>query len=417
MLQSWRRDFHQHPETAWSEFRTASIITENLNQWGYQVLSGQTICNPLYRYGIPNSKTLTQYMQRAIKNGANPTICKTMEGGYTAVAGILKKGNGPIVALRFDMDALPIQESNKAQHLPQAKGFSSKYEGIMHACGHDMHIATGLGIAYILAQSDFSGTIKIIFQPAEEGVRGARSIVESGFLNDVTHIMAHHVWNIMPKHNLVCAMNGTLATYKINATFIGRAAHAGMAPKEGINAMAAAAKAITELYHTAILLPSKQWINCGVVHGGEARNIIPAHTTLEIETRAPEAHSNTLLIKQCQQILNQAASHYHCKVTIETAGEATTAQCSPELAKIVEQEAQNTPFFQHITLSDQTNRGSEDFTIMMNHVLQQNGQAIFIGVGASLNTTGHHTPDFDVDEDIMAPVVKLFTNTVSRILK
>ena len=187
-----RRDFHKYAERGWLEMRTASIVARKLNNLGYQVLVGKELMCETARMGLPSKRVLTLNYKRAILQGADPYYLEKVKDGFTAVAGIIKNGDGPVVAIRFDMDALSIMEDDSADHNPGKFGFISCNPGAMHACGHDGHTAMGLTVAKILSEikEHLHGTLKLIFQPAEEGVRGAKSIATSGFLDDVDYIFA-----------------------------------------------------------------------------------------------------------------------------------------------------------------------------------------------------------------------------------
>lgn len=373
--------------------------------------------DPAARYDVPEDDYIQAACERAITEGVNPAHLTFIKNGYTAVAGILTKGKGPVLALRFDMDALPLSESQSPDHLPQREGFGSIHPDCMHACGHDLHMAIGLGVAKTLASSPFNGTLKLIFQPAEEGVRGAGSIVKSGFLEDVDYILAQHVWSQMPLGEIVCAMNGTLATHKLDVRFSGQAAHAGINPREGKNALLAAAKATVKLHQLALSLPEKHWVNCAVLQAGNARNIIPDEALLKIETRAPAEKSHQSLYQQSLEILEESANAANCQFTIEKMGEATAVPCSEDLAKRVYKTASEIDFFHAPLLSDTKNRGSEDFTIMLEKVKNRGGQGTFIGIGAQTNGHGHHTSNFDVDEAVMEPVCELLCRLSREILR
>lgn len=171
-LSELRRDFHRHPEPGWMEFRTSGRIADLLHLYGCdEVLTDQQVCKAEARMGVPEG------------------------GGMTGVIGMLYCGMGPTVALRFDIDALPVRECEELDHFPAQEGFRSEHAGYMHACGHDGHITVGLGTAKLLCQmrEQLHGTVKFIFQPAEEGVRGARAIVENGHLEDVDFLLAAHM--------------------------------------------------------------------------------------------------------------------------------------------------------------------------------------------------------------------------------
>ena len=137
----------------------------------------------------PTKKHLTKNWQRAKEQGGDEHFLESVKGGFTGVVGIVKNGEGPVIGLRFDMDALDIQEDLTDNHRPFREGFASVNGNVMHACGHDGHTAAGLGIAEILMKlkKEIKGTIKLIFQPAEEGVMGAKSMVTAGVVDDVDY--------------------------------------------------------------------------------------------------------------------------------------------------------------------------------------------------------------------------------------
>ena len=149
-----------------------------------------------FRMGLPSKRLLTLNYNRALLQGADPYYIEKVKNGFTGVVGVMHNGIGPVVAIRFDIDALSITEDDSADHNPGKNGFISCNPGAMHACGHDGHTAMGLTVAKILAQikEQLHGTIKLIFEPAEEGVRGAKSIALSGILDDVDYIFAGHIW-------------------------------------------------------------------------------------------------------------------------------------------------------------------------------------------------------------------------------
>ena len=194
-LTAWRRELHRFPEPAWREIRTCSIIAAHLESLGYEVIAGQPVFDADARMGLPGADILDEAYERAIRQGADPKWAAQFRGGFTGVIGILHCGEGPTVAMRFDIDGLLLQETENANHFPNIHGFRSENEGVMHACGHDAHIVFGMGTARILAEmkENLHGTVKLIFQPAEEGVQGARAIVAKGHLDDVNFLLGSHV--------------------------------------------------------------------------------------------------------------------------------------------------------------------------------------------------------------------------------
>lgn len=192
-LVAWRRDFHRHAETAWTEFRTTAAIVTELKRLGWSTVMGPELHDAGARLGVPAVEVLSHARARAIEQGADPGLVEAMGEGFTGVLGILETGRpGPVVCFRFDIDANDLVELRDASHRPFAEGFASVNDGAMHGCGHDGHAAMGLGLATVLAdlRDSLTGTVKIIFQPAEEGVRGAHSIVAAGWFDDVDVFVA-----------------------------------------------------------------------------------------------------------------------------------------------------------------------------------------------------------------------------------
>ena len=271
-LVEWRRDLHKHAESGWVEFRTASIVASKLTEWGYEVKAGREVIKEEARMGVPAKEILEAHEKRALDQGADPEWVAKFSGGFTGVVGILDTGKpGPTVGFRFDMDALDIQESLDPDHKPVAEGFVSINENMMHACGHDSHTTIGLGVAKVLSEikDELSGRIKLIFQPSEEGVRGAKSMVEAGVVDDVDLFVAGHIGTGSPLGEFACASEGYLATTKLDVTFKGVAAHAGGQPEQGKNALLAAATASLNLYAISRHSDGASRVNVGVLEAEE----------------------------------------------------------------------------------------------------------------------------------------------------
>ena len=209
-----RRDFHRYPEIGHQENVTAEKIANYLRQWGYQV--------------------------------------HTKIAG-TGVVALLKCGDSSkCLSIRADMDALPIEEANCFAH-------ASVNKGVMHACGHDGHASIGLTTARILMElsEHLHGTLKIIFQPAEEGVRGAKSICESGFLDDVDYIYAAHIMPRAGDYDLYFGMNESFATTKLDVIYHGVSTHAAESPQFGKNALLSAANFTLNFTAAFVILQMK----------------------------------------------------------------------------------------------------------------------------------------------------------------
>lgn len=173
----YRRDFHRYAESGWTEFRTASLVARRLARLGLEVQAGREVLREQDRMGLPSPDLLDAGWHRAVEQGGDRDYLDAVRGGFTGVVGSLRQGKGPVVALRFDIDALGLVESQSDGHRPVREGFASVNERVMHACGRDGHIAVGLGVAEVLSElrDGLAGTVKLVFQPAEEGVRGAKA--------------------------------------------------------------------------------------------------------------------------------------------------------------------------------------------------------------------------------------------------
>ncbi|MFN2284862.1 MAG: amidohydrolase, partial [Anaerolineae bacterium] len=272
----YRRDFHRYAESGWMEFRTASLVARRLAELGFDVCVGREVMCDEARMGLPEPKTLNAAWERAVAQGGDPAYLEALREGFTGVVGVLRNGDGPTVGLRFDMDALDIQESAAETHRPAREGFASVNDGVAHACGHDGHTALGLGVAELLMvlRDAFRGTVKLIFQPAEEGVRGAKSMVEAGVVDDVNYLLGLHLYSRWNLGEIECSRSNFLATSKFDALIKGEPAHAGGDPQAGKNALLAAATAVLNLYAIPHHRLGATRINVGKLIAGEGRNVI-----------------------------------------------------------------------------------------------------------------------------------------------
>lgn len=192
----WRRDFHKYPETGFLEMRTASIVASILDQLGFQLKMGQEVMSNKHCMGKPSNDVTKENYQWALENGANKDYIQHFSDGYTGIVATMDtEKEGPTIAYRFDMDALDINECNLDSHFPQKEGFKSTISNKMHACGHDAHTSIGLGLASLISEKKTSlkGKIKLIFQPAEEGTRGAKSMVEANVVDGADYFIASHI--------------------------------------------------------------------------------------------------------------------------------------------------------------------------------------------------------------------------------
>jgi len=415
-LVTYRRDFHRYAESGWTEFRTASLIARRLADLGCEVQVGRKVICEQDRMGVPSADVLEECWQRAKREGGDPEFLGAVRGGFTGVVGIIGGGKGPVVGLRFDIDALDVGESTEADHRPFRECFASVHDGVSHACGHDAHAAVGLGVAEILARlsSNIRGTVKLIFQPAEEGVRGAKSMVEAGIVDDVDYIIGHHVYSGWSLGEICGGVGGYLATEKFDALFSGSPAHAAGAPQRGRNALLAAANAVLNLYAISRHRDGTTRVNVGRLTAGSGRNVIPAEAHLVAETRGATTELNEYMYARALSVLEASAAMYDCTLEVRSMGSARSAWSSPELAERVERIAQQLGGYTTRTRGE--GGGSEDFTYMMKRVQDRGRQATNIGIGADLGGWGSHTDRFDIDERALVGAAGILSSVVMDIL-
>ena len=356
------------------------------------------------RYYVPTytllQKTLRMTLQARDENG-NEVPLPVRFQVLSADGGTLATGRpGKTVALRFDMDCNDVAEAADDKHRPAKAGFASEHKGCMHACGHDGHTSVGLGVAEILAklQDRLTGKIKLIFQPAEEGVRGARAMAAKGVVDDADYLIGSHF--MMPKVGfLAYDVQNFLATSKLNVDFTGLAAHAGGAPEQGKNALRAAAAAALNLHAITRHSAGSSRINVGVLKAGTGRNVVPATAHMEIETRGATTEINDFVRQRAEQVIKGAAQMYDVAVRITPMGSAPGGKNSPALAEKIRSTAARLGIFDEIT-DTYDMCGSEDFTYFMERMQKQGKQAAYIIVGGSLAAINHNDR-FDFDEHAM----------------
>ncbi|MBK3517017.1 amidohydrolase [Carboxylicivirga marina] len=405
----WRRLFHKYPEPAWCEFRTATFVAQSLKKWGFTVYMGQDlICDK--RMNLPTQETLNKFYTQALERyDLDKELLEHTKGGYTAVAGVLNNGEGPVKVFRVDMDALPINESQLNDHYPVREKFASVHNGFMHACGHDAHTAIGLGLAKYLSTSKGSlqGKIIILFQPAEEGLGGMAAVVKHSIFEKVDEAYGFHVWANKEPNEFICGTYGQLASKKFDVEIKGKASHAALAPEKGINAMLPAAEIILSLERLKADFPSHIRLNIGQMQAGTARNIICPDALLKIETRAGDTITRDKLFNASIRIIEEITKKYACTCNINLVGEAESASSSIDLAKSIKQFVTDTGLFTHCTERELHNTYSEDFCTLMNHVQNTGGKAAFMGIGASNKAGTHHQTNFDIDEEVMMKMVSV----------
>lgn len=306
---AWRHDIHQHPELSNREHRTAALVAEHLRSLGFD----------------------------RVETGI----------AHTGVVGVLEGGRpGPTVALRADMDALPVVERTG---LPYASTVTTTYNGqevgVMHACGHDAHVAVLMGVAEVLAglRQELPGSVKFVFQPAEEGPPageegGAKMMVEAGVLQDPAPeaIFGLHVWPGPPGWIGYREGGALAAADELFITVRGRQTH-GSAPWMGIDPVIAAAHVMVALQ----AIPSRQLdvtrapavVSIGSVHGGVRSNIIPDTVEMSGTVRTFDAEMREDFLRRIRRTAESVASSFGATAEVSLGGHAPVTHNDPELTR------------------------------------------------------------------------------------
>lgn len=365
-----RRDLHAHPEIAFQETRTAGIVAQRLAELGFEVQTGV---------------------------------------GKTGVVGVMDGARaGHTLLLRFDMDALPIQEMVDVP-------FRSRNDGLMHACGHDAHTAVGLGVAEMLAarRSEWGGTAKFVFQPAEEIVAGARAMIRDGALENPRpdRALSLHIFSTLPVGVVAMTDGPTMAgSGGFTVSVHGRGAHGAM-PHEGADPIVGAAHIITALQSIVSrnVDPMDQAVvTVGYVRGGTAHNIIPDVVEFGGTTRAFSEAVGRLLNERIQEIVGHTARALGLEATV-TFSDASTPPLvnDPAMAEIVRRHARRLVGDSRV-VSDFRLMGAEDAALFLQAVP---GAFVFVGAGNPDKgiTEPHHSPRFQIDEDALPLAMALLT--------
>ncbi len=370
---AWRRDFHQHPELGFKEVRTASVVAEVLRQHGYRVQEGLA---------------------------------------HTGVIGVLENGPGPVVMARFDMDALPIQEANDVP-------YASCHPGVMHACGHDAHVAVGLGVATWMAthRETWRGTLKLIFQPGEEGLNGGEVMVNEGALENPrpTAALVLHVWSNFPVGKVGVAEGPVMAAAEQwRAVIRGRGGHAA-APHETVDPITIAALTVSALQTIVSRnVPPQQTavVSVGQIHGGTAFNIIPDEVELGGTVRTFDAGVREKVLERLRAIIEGTA---------QTMGGSATLSLNA-IAPAVVNDAQVTAVVRSVAsellgpqaLVEERTMGSEDAAFFLREVP---GCYFFVGAAPSDRpAASHHNPHFDIDERALTVGLAVMVEALQRLL-
>lgn len=368
----WRRDFHKYPELGNQEFRTAKVIAEHLRSLGMEVTENVAV---------------------------------------TGVVGVLKGGKpGPMVALRADMDALPVTERNDLLFKSvNTATYNGQETGVMHACGHDSHMAILMGVAEVMAsmKDQLKGSVKFIFQPAEEGVydvdiAGAELMVKEGVMEDVDAIFGLHIWAQIEAGKIGYRSGPFMAAVdNLNVTITGTQAH-GASPWSSVDPIVTSAQAImglqTILSRNVNITENPAVVTVGAIHGGIRHNIIPEKVEMIGTIRTFGDEQQALVHRRITEIITNIAESAGAKADVNIGKLYPSTVNPPELTAKVLPSAESAAGKGNVIAMPPVT-GAEDFSFFQR---EKPGFFFFLGGmkkgGDPLTTPSHHTPDFFIDE-------------------
>ncbi len=371
-----RRDLHMHPELGFQEYRTATVVAEQLGALGYEVQTGV---------------------------------------GKTGVVGLLQ-GDLPgerTVLLRFDMDALPIHEENDVP-------YRSQNPGVMHACGHDAHVAVGIGVATILARhrDQIGGTVKLMFQPAEEGLGGAFAMIADGLLEtpkpDVAlsiHVSSGHDTGtaVVREGPLMAASDGFQIVVR------GRGGH-GASPHETIDAVLVGTQIVVALQTIVSrnVDPNETGVvTVGAFHAGTAGNIIAETAELRGTIRSFTPDVRELLHRRVREVAEGVAASLGATAEVKLMIGVSPTVNEPQVTAVMREAAAAVVGADRIDSSYRTT-GAEDFSAVLERIP---GSYFFLGSrGGEASAFPHHNPRFDIDENCLPQGVAILCDTAVRCL-
>ena len=374
--QALRRDLHRHPELGFKEVRTAGIVARELS------LSGLDVTTGIAETGVV-----------ALLKGEQP---------------------GPVVLLRFDMDALPIQEQT-------GQAYASETPGVMHACGHDGHVSIGLTTARMLAgmREAIHGTVKFVFQPAEEGQGGAEKMLAEGVLESpqVTYALALHLWNERPVGWVAVTSGALMAGADIfEARIEGNGGH-GALPQEATDPVVAMAQIITaaqSIVSRNVSPLESAVLSICQVRAGDAFNVIPSLAQMggTLRTFSPQVRQR--VIERFETLVHHTAEGLGCKASVNIQRLTPAVMNEPVVADRIRGVVAQIP---GLKVEDGYHTMvSEDMAFMLERVP---GCYMMIGSGNPARglTYGHHHPKFDFDETALTNAAAVMVTAALELLK
>ena len=411
-----RRDFHTYAEPAWREFRTSAKIAKMLDENGIKFYMGPDAVNTEYVMGYPEDKEyIENEMKRAVEQGADEKYV-AMTKGYTGVVAVIDTGReGPVTTLRFDIDSNDVDESLASDHAPTAGGYRSKNPQCMHACGHDGHASIGLVTAMTLnrIKDDLKGVIRICFQPAEEGVRGALSMVKKGWFDDADYFLCGHLGGAENIGDIAVRGGGMLATSKFNAYIHGTPAHAGGSPQKGNNALLAAATAALTSYSFTQDGRGAGRVNVGKLIAGTGRNVVPEYAEMHFETRGETTEIEEDIYKKVTRAIKAAAEMYGCTCEFKKMGGASGANSDLDFGNQLEDIIREALHIEPLKPTTGLG-GSEDASYMMKATQEHGGKAVYMRLGTHTKGTAHNG-EYDIDDSGLICAARVFAVCVSNL--
>jgi amidohydrolase len=360
-LVAWRRDFHMHPELGFEETRTSSIVAGRLAGFGYRVQTG---------------------------------VAKTGVVGLLHGAGL-----GPVMMLRFDMDALPMQEANEVE-------YASQVPGKMHACGHDGHLAIGLGVAKLLARHRdwWQGTLKLVFQPAEEGMGGAEMMVREGVLEDppVDVVFALHLRNNLPLGQAIVTPGPVMtASERWELTIAGQGGH-GARPHKAVDPIVAAGQVVVGLQtivSRSIDPQEPAVVSVGTIHGGQAFNVIPPQVELNGTIRSFDPEVRQTVLHRLQEIVEGICEAMRVQADLRLIPTCPAVVNDPIVTEVMRTAAEVVLEPENVRSGERT-MGSEDAAFYLQEVP---GCYMFLGAANAERDQNYpnHNPRFDFNEEAL----------------
>ena len=388
-----RKDFHKHAEKAWTEFRTASILAQRFSELGLKVTAGKALFAG-ERENLPPAEELEACYNRALDEGAPQEWLKPMKGGYTGVVAEIGSGE-PVTAMRFDIDALPFAECQEEGYRPFDLGYASEHEDACHSCGHDGHASMAYGVAKVLKQfeSSIKGTIRLVVQPAEEGVQGAEPMVRAGVMKGVSTVFAAHLSSELKTGSIGNFNKKWASGKKFDVELFGKAAHSGCHPEGGINTMLAAAVIIQNLYALPRNSAGFTRVNVGKISAGTARNSISPYAYMMAETRAETDAINNKLYENALKVIENGAKMHGCEYKVIQKGSAVSAKGDDELIDKVKELVFQLGDIEVYEDASPNDGGCEDYTRMMKAVQEAGGRAVHFYVGADFRSEDSWEPE------------------------